>query len=411
MIVGRRHIFYLFLSFIAFLIFIENEYSWLRHLKYTTPFIFAVVASPFIKRRYINPVSYSFFKRYLILYAVILLLNMIVLLVQSEIHVRFFKEAYFIMCPIISIMLVSLFHGGSYRENANKSASFFFYCVTAAYLMFLVIDKGTVLFDFKTNFSLYETNLLYSESNIAFLFGYLTLYFFLEKNYRNFAVSLLLTIVAYKRIVIVGVSLTILLYYLKKVYKNILGKKLIVIIISLNFLFIYLSILIALGELDPYIREITGHSTNYIFVGRQFYHRIVINVFGEFSLFGIGLGKITSLFFERFNLEINPHSDVIKLYLEFGIVLFFVWLYCFYRFAIISYRMFLYTFYTNIIFFTDNTFIYMHVMLLYYLLMFFEYHKIAAEAETGNLVKTIRLDPKKESPDKAISPHVILAER
>ena len=139
----------------------------------------------------------------------------------------------------------------------------------------------------------------------------------------------------------------------------------------LNLLFVILLIRIGSGHYDQLISISTGMSVDAVTMGRRVLYAQVLGFIQDISWLGIGLGKTTQILSSiGYELQ-NLHSDLLKYFLEFGPILFGVWIYGLYRLNTLSPRLITMLVYLNILFITDNVSIYFNVMFLFYLLQAF----------------------------------------
>ena len=113
-------------------------------------------------------------------------------------------------------------------------------------------------------------------------------------------------------------------------------------------------------------------NANYFLVGRFKAFEIAFNInsydiLDNFMVIGSGLGSLNLALIESYYTNIKlVHSDVIKIFVEGGYILF---AYYFYKFYSISSRYFyssLLLIFLNILFFTDNVIIYYSVLFTFY---------------------------------------------
>jgi predicted membrane protein len=81
---------------------------------------------------------------------------------------------------------------------------------------------------------------------------------------------------------------------------------------------------------------------------------------------GDGIGFVTKTISDIVGMNYNFHSDILKNFLEFGPVVFCLWVYFLYKINARNLKTLLYVIYTNVLFITDNVFIYFDVFFLFY---------------------------------------------
>ena len=111
-------------------------------------------------------------------------------------------------------------------------------------------------------------------------------------------------------------------------------------------------------------------------MGRKTFYSEVFNRAGNISWGGLGLGKIDDIMFNFFGIPVNLHSEVLKLYFEFGIIIFLLWLFLLFYKNLFSLKAAIILMYLNILLLTDNVFIYFEVMFYFYffILIFLQRH-------------------------------------
>jgi len=87
--------------------------------------------------------------------------------------------------------------------------------------------------------------------------------------------------------------------------------------------------------------------------------------------FGLGLGRISDYLKIAGVSLTNPHSDILKYFLEFGPLAFVLWIYGFYRLHLYNRYTIVLAVFLNVLFLSDNVSIYFSVMFLFYLLNVF----------------------------------------
>ena len=165
-----------------------------------------------------------------------------------------------------------------------------------------------------------------------------------------------MTILAYKRIAILGVVASILVYIF---FSKILNKK------STPIMFTLLNIIIIIGfyyllngYFDYIIKDYFGYSANYVLNGRLKLYSIVFDV-DKYLFFGNGLGYINTTLKSATDVQEHlksVHSDVVKLYIEGGFFLLVFFIYRFYKISVYNMSALCLTVHLNILFLTDNIF-------------------------------------------------------
>jgi hypothetical protein len=245
------------------------------------------------------------------------------------------------------------------------------YAVNVLLFVCFLISSG---FSFKLDFSkdaflLSETS--EAESNmLPFLFGLLSIFFFMKKNYLFTILNLVFVILSFKRIVFLSVSV-VLLFHFFKFYKY---RNITFILILCNLLWLYLSYFITTDLAGDICRKITGLPIGQFTQGRTVRYMYVWENFTEdplkHTLFGMGGGQTRILLSQFFYGEsLQLHNDIMKVFIDFGALGFLLFVGFLYRNrkkqAFISLTILL-----NCFFMTDNVLIYEPVLFLYILLSY-----------------------------------------
>jgi hypothetical protein len=208
------------------------------------------------------------------------------------------------------------------------------------------------VFDFATSKSSFE-------GNFAFLFGLLTVYAALTRQWKLLIFSFIASVFALKRIVILAEITCIILALLPEKYvKRLLNP---FFLLAVNLTFVLLVILYANHSFDGLIASYTGQSANQFGMGRQVLYgsiakSILENPF-RYIFIGAGPGAAYDAL-SGFGIvgHNNLHSDILKIFYEYGFILFSLFIFLGYSSRLANIRILF--FFTNIIFVTDNVLIY-----------------------------------------------------
>ncbi len=341
----------------------------LRYIKYflvIPAFIFFIYDYKRISNNYLNIKLNKYLSSYLYLYLFMVLFSFMVLTFRNDYYLRFFAEAFFILSPAF---LVYLFFRLGYLVKIDSIMNFYFlsYCIS------YVLSYGTYIFQILIHptylLQAFITSNIPTESTLCYLFGMFTLYYLHKKDKTKTSIAFIFTIISFKRIAILALFLCVLfdlIFAAKKSQKLIKLFKYLGILA--NMLYILVIYLFAHGAFDLLISNLTGVSANSFTKGRKIlYESIFIHLKPDLIL-GTGLGK-TSEFLEHFIIKVNLlHSDVLKVFLEFGLINFVLWLITLFKLNTKSKDMFVVFIFLNIIFLTDNSFIYFNVAFMFYLI-------------------------------------------
>lgn len=276
---------------------------------------------------------------YLILPFIIMILTMpimylfnnqtITLQVLSRSFSFFFQRNVILLCSILSAVLFK-----------NKCIKYTFISLVISYMLYIIFSIYKFglnnFFDFL--FTAYSSKWnewqsgtsisSYLETHdITFSFGFFFLYFFFFYKGNNKFLYVFLSFICvwlgFKRIEILSLILTSIIYvFLKKSKKENILKKKTIFVLTIFILFL-LSFVYIVGD-GELINLANKYDIN--FNGRLENYAILAN-FYDFSIFYVGKGYCyTSLLVENMaNLEI-VHSDILKSYIDYGFIGFILWI-------------------------------------------------------------------------------------
>lgn len=358
--------FFIFLFFFFTLLSVVSEP--LKYLKYTLPFLLCVFLIIFSKRLFIsiNNIKQNQRFKYLTGLTFFYLIACISNFIQGFNNLRFYQEFFFVLSPLVFTLLLFLLKP---VEDYSKAVVYLFWAISMSFLfekfesILLEVTNPGLLFD------AFLTSELPTESNFAFQFGLFAIVF-IHKRMRLYSIlSLFLLLLSFKRIAIAGVFVCMLLMVIRSISGNkinpVKNKFFIVICncLAVSFLFLFFT-----GAFDEFIESTFGVSSNFITQGRYNIYQDIFAHFGNINILGFGLGSINVYLNTAGYDLLNLHSDVLKVFFELGPVLFVGWIYYFHKWTN-SFLSSCLAIYLNILFFTDNVFIYFDVMFVYYILM------------------------------------------
>lgn len=195
------------------------------------------------------------------------------------------------------------------------------------------------------------------EGNFGFLFGALAVYAGLKRQKWVFLLALLGAALALKRIVLIAVLACWLVSLLpERIARRVLNP---FVLVPVNLTIIAILMVYANHQFDYWLTFATGQSANQFGMGRQeIYAAVAHDIFADplrYVLFGAGPGAAYDSL-GKFLGAANLHSDLLKIFFEYGLVMFSVFLWLGYRMRDVRVRiMFLYA---NILYATDNVLIY-----------------------------------------------------
>ncbi len=217
------------------------------------------------------------------------------------------------------------------------------------------------------------------ESGLSHLMGMLVIFCLVRKRKGAFMASLFFMILFNKRIAIAATILIILLYVLIRIFPLERRFGISVFLVSLMNV-IYFSVVYDLmfgGLFEQFFRAYTGFSLNQFTLGRyQIYQDLSTIVDIPVLLAGKGIGQV-NIFLRQFalyeHIGYNPHSDVLRIILEFGLPLGITWIFFLYKKSIVVKNMkyLLVPVYVNMLMFTDNVVLYHYIMIPFFIISFF----------------------------------------
>jgi len=384
--IKKMRLFTWILVFCTLVIFALPLDTDLRLVKYALPILFLPLLILIIVNWNKLKEEVKYIRKYLIFYSVIIFLNFILMALFGTIDGNFFRYSMFILTPIITTLAVMSVYKKNQRESAIKIS---FWIVTAVYLFTTSLSVSMLSFSFWKN--AFATSMVSSESGLAFVFGIFFLYFFIKKDKKFSILSAVMVLLSFKRIVILGCFLGVIFYLFSnsKLWNYKIKKYAVYIFILINLIFIVMTFLLANGSFEKFISSNFGMSSNQLTLGRQEIYKPIIDKFGIISLLGTGVGS-TDEFLVKNTLNVsNIHSDLLRVYYEFGIIIFIIWLYFIYTMSYVSNKILAITIYMNILFITDNVFIVFSFLFFMYLIQAIYYEEHMQEKKKEKISKLI----------------------
>lgn len=215
--------------------------------------------------------------------------------------------------------------------------------------------------------ALMASNVSTAESGIfPFLFGLFAIFFFQKKKYLYVAANILFLVFSLKRIVLFGVIIVIIVLVFKLNKKKGFAR----LLILGNFTWLFVSYFICTDFFYDLCINTFGLPPAAITLGRSTRFEIVWDYYFHHSLvgflFGIGPGMGRILIQNAYDgIPLQLHNDILKVFFDFGIVVFSAFIFMLYRVKPVLIPLVLFM---NFLFLTDNTLIYEPVLFLYFLL-------------------------------------------
>jgi hypothetical protein len=156
-----------------------------------------------------------------------------------------------------------------------------------------------------------------------FVFGLFVLLFLFKKDYLFFIVFLFLTLISFKRIVVLALVISIPFLLLERKYPF-MFRRVSSIFVFINLFLLFLITLFVSGYFNEFIIEITGISVGQFTMGRNsIYDPLIYKLFNS-SYFNIifGYGQGSTYDFSISEISNSPHNDLLVLFLDRGLFIF-----------------------------------------------------------------------------------------
>lgn len=290
-----------------------------------------------------------------------LLLFVLAVAVGYEADLNWAKKTYFLFAYVSIFLLFDMS-----RMTMDMRA---FNIVIVALFFYTELVFGPDAKSIRGGISLVESRALL-ESTFGFSLGLFAVYFLTQKKYFWFVLNVALSVLAFKRIVLLALLLVLIAYLIPKRLKTFLLHPALLTIYIMAMLVMFLEI--ASGTFDDVISTYLGISANQLLMGRQDLWSLAMKLtdfsYADFALFGVGYGGVTSALQAAYGgREVLLHSDLLLMLFENGIIAMVVFVYLLLAQKSSGERYL--AIYLCLIFLTDNILIYQHVMVPYLLLL------------------------------------------
>lgn len=338
----------------------------LRYIRYILPIVpllfFASAGKLRIERQ-----TMSYFSTFLLFYFVVVFYLLVQNLIFHSISERFFPNAVFVLAPLLFTTLALPFFRLEMAEKYVK-------LILVVNILVFFLEEGRDVLYVISNVSAIKGAIISSElsteNHLAFVFGFLLIYFVMEKYSLWYKlIVLVFFLLCFKRIVLAAILVCIPAYWIINYFKWNVGKYrqlLVWIGVGVNLLYIKITQLLVSGQFDQVIKQYTGISSDQFLMGRKTFFSEAFDKAGGMNLWGLGLGKIDDIIFRFYGARMNLHSEILKNYFEFGLPLFLVWIFLIYSKNLFSNKSAILLLYLNILLLTDNVFIYFDIMFYFY---------------------------------------------
>lgn len=355
-------IFLLVIYLISLLFTVSPILRELRYIKYAVAFMAPFFLLP--KRVYFRHLD-TFYLRNFYLYLSIILISLCNIYVKGNLYQIFFEESVFIITPILFAFFLFRYYDPLNREYYIK---FLFWGIVITYIILQFRpDRGAGSYFVNPIDLFLAVDKPKGIASHGFYLGFFVLYFAYKKNLRYFIYSLFFFVLTAKRISISALILIYFLYLFNNKSEITPFKKFVIplVMTALNLLLSYLIYNFTLGDYNDFILNYTGVYPGDITTGRYWIYKVYVEQY-NFSWLGDGIGKVTQTISEYYGMKFNFHSDILKNYMEFGPIIFSIWIYFYYRLNTKNILSLFFLLYTNILFISDNAFTYFDILFLLY---------------------------------------------
>lgn len=284
--------------------------------------------------------------------------------VTSSYYPRFFEESLFLVAPLGAAMIcVSL-------KRDDGEWPFYVLLAILGIDYFWEIGLATIV-DALREPAAFTADLIQStaasESVRAFSFGVLAIFFLARRRLPGAVLSVVLALLAGKRIVVLGLLAALPVVFLAPSLERPRRRAL----VTLVALVLNIATAMSLRNLEDWgiadrIQEVTLQSADAVLMGRAKLYALLADRLPATPMVGAGLGRITHVLEAENAWLTNTHSDILKHFIELGPVMFAGWIGCFYwtsrRKSTLALTVFM-----NVLFLSDNVSIYFDVMFPFYL--------------------------------------------
>ncbi len=376
----RANGFVLFLLLFLTSLLVASIFPPLRYIKYFLPLFplpFYFLTSGIVDRS-----IFRYYYTFIIFYSIVILFLLIENLIFSDLSQRFLPNAIFILSPLLFISFILPYFRPEKLRSYIKLILFF-------NIVVFFYEEGADLLSVLTNLTILQTAIITSEipteSNLAYLFGFLVIYFYLDKYpLRYKVIAFVFFVLCFKRIVIAAALVSCGCYFLMRMlhFKMPRYRKITTVLgIAANLLFVKFTQLLVNGRFDALVYEKTGFSTDRFLMGRKTFYEEAYEKAGTFNWTGLGLGRMDDILFNLYGIPVNLHSEVLRTYFEFGAIIFVAWLFLLLYKNLFSLKAATILIYFNILILTDNVFIYFEVMFYFYFFILIFLHERSQQSK------------------------------
>lgn len=328
-------------------------------------FVFAVISEDFVSSR----ISLDYFKNYFILFLFIIIFpTAFILIGDPSFSHEFYQSTFYILLPLASVYFIG------YLQCTKEDYEQAFFIIFIGCMLSLVpkLMSGDIVYQLVKAGIAGDSEVDTESDIVSFMFGLLTIYYFKNKKYKLFILALLFSILSFKRIVLTGICISLLVYTFLKWYPSLFSHKKIILVFVLLFNLAVPMLMLEATNDSVIAQEISEDwfdtSIESLTMGRKGFYSVITQKLGEPTLLGVGYGKAKAVFIHAMGRAEYIHSDLIKLLYELGFIGYCIWVFFWYRNNTKQLDMFALSIYMNILFISDNVFVYFPTLFLYYLL-------------------------------------------
>jgi hypothetical protein len=357
---------FIVLLVIYFISLLFSSTSFLRELRYIK-YIVAFLAPFFVlpKRSYFKYVDELYYKN-LFLIVIMLTYSFLTIFIKRDLYQNYFEESVFITTPILFGFFLFKYYDIDKKEFYVK---FLFWAISITYIVaFFSPDRGTDDPILVNPINLFlKAEKTRGISTHGLYYGYFIIYFALKKNKKYLIFSILFFLLASKRIAMGALLINYFIYrtFNKNDVERATRKFIPILMVIINLILVWVLFKYTSGEFNNWIFESTGTESGDLTTGRFWIYKVYVDNY-IFNWSGDGFGIVTKTLSDTYGMKYNFHSDVLKNFMEFGPIVFCIWIFYFYKINTRNLNTLMVTFYTNILFVTDNVFIYFDVLFLFY---------------------------------------------
>ncbi|SDR78004.1 hypothetical protein [Christiangramia echinicola] len=350
-------------SIIILLVLMLGEFDDLREIRYSiVPLSFFISSPQLLKKSHLVNRKLRYLLYGLLLLIIFSLIFSFVsgFVIENQGYIAL-KELIFVISPIISVMVIQK----SGFLEIEKFVKFILFGLSI-YLLVRIINSESVI---QVGFIQFITSGFNTdfEGSLAFIYGFLVFFLYLKGQKKLFLISLLFLFFFGKRIVFAGILFTALAdsFLFRKISYNLSKKILLGSVIFVSTIIL----LFSAGFFDDLFIDRYGISLNAFTQGRSNILNLVFKSIDYNSLFiGNGFSYTTTYLTNIGHQQNLVHSDIFRFIIEFGLLGFILFYFLFFK-NLHSEKTLSFAFLFLILAISDNTFIYVHVMFFYYLLI------------------------------------------